>query len=88
MQLLKSTKDYRYCDVDNMVKSVIDVFKNRCYKDDGQVTSLLIAKELQQKPVDDFYFIGIKYLSNTNDPGNLHKEGLYEAKMLYRELSG
>ncbi len=87
MQLLKAERDFKHCDVDNMVKPVIEIFKGKCYEDDGQVTSLLIAKEIQEKPIDDFYFIGIKYLGKDNDPGRLHNEGFYEAKLLYDKVS-
>lgn len=85
-QLLKSEAIFRTCDVDNMLKSVLDVLKGKCYADDGQVSSLLIAKELESHHQDDFYFIGVKYLGKSSDPGNLNKEGLFEAKQLYASL--
>lgn len=85
-QLLKSEREFHGCDIDNMVKSVVDILIGKCYEDDGKVTSLWISKDYQAEYKDDFYFIGIRYLGEDRDPGNLNREGLHEAKQLYKKF--
>ncbi len=86
-QFFSSESEYKTRDVDNMISSILNTLSGRCYVDDGQVTSLLIAKETGVKLRENFYFIGIKFLGSKTEPGILQKAGLYEAWSLYKTLN-
>lgn len=59
-----SQKQYAICDLDNMVKSILDALKTVVYEDDRQVDVLHVAK---YKTEHHRWNIGIKYL-RAGDP--------------------
>lgn len=60
VQYFVSEKEYRSRDIDNMAKTVLDVLKGRFYRDDGQVTTLLIGKKMEKRVPHNFAYIAIK----------------------------
>ena len=67
IQYFASDKEYQRRDVDNMAKTILDVLKNRFYRDDSQVKTLLVGKKLEKRVPQDFAYVAIKRLSISQD---------------------
>ena len=67
VQYFASDKEYGRRDVDNMAKTILDVLKNRFYRDDSQVKTLLVGKKLEKRVPQDFAYVAIKRLGSSQD---------------------
>lgn len=69
-----------------MAKTILDVFKKRVYRDDGQVKTLLIGKKMEGRVPRNFAYIAIKELKVGRDVDALKISGLERSVTLYNEL--
>ncbi len=86
VQYFISEKEYRSRDIDNMAKTILDVFKGRLYQDDGQVKTLLVGKKMEGRVPHNFAYIAIKELKSGSDVDALKISGLERSVTLYHEL--
>ena len=69
-----------------MAKTILDVLKERFYRDDGQVKTLLIGKKIEGRVSRNFAYIAIKELKGGRDVDALKISGLERSITLYQEL--
>lgn len=86
VQYFISEKEYESRDIDNMAKTILDVFKGRFYQDDGQVKTLLIGKKMENRVLQNFAYIAIKELKGERDVDALKISGLERSVILFHEL--
>ena len=86
VQYFVSETEYRSRDIDNMAKTILDVLKERFYRDDGQVKTLLIGKKIEGRVSRNFAYIAIKELKGGRDVDALKISGLERSITLYQEL--
>lgn len=86
VQYFASDKEYGKRDVDNMAKTVLDVLKDRFYKNDSQVKTLLVGKKLEKRVPQDFAYVAIKRLSASQDVDALKISGLERSVTMFQEL--
>ena len=86
VQYFASDKEYRKRDVDNMAKTILDVLKNRLYKDDSQVKTLLVGKKLEKRVPQNFAYVAIKRLRSSQDVDALKISGLERSVTMFQEL--
>ena len=86
VQYFASDKEYGRRDVDNMAKTVLDVLKDRFYKNDSQVKTLLVGKKLEKRVPQDFAYVAIKRLSASQDVDALKISGLERSVTMFQEL--
>ncbi|GEM_PF-960998 len=86
IQYFASDKEYGRRDVDNMAKTILDVLKNRFYRDDSQVKTLLVGKKLEKRVPQDFAYVAIKRLGSSQDVDALKISGLERSVTMFQEL--
>ena len=86
VQYFVSETEYKSRDIDNMAKTILDVLKERFYRDDGQVKTLLIGKKMEGRVPHNFAYIAIKELKGGRDVDALKISGLERSITLYQEL--
>ena len=86
IQYFASGKEYNRRDVDNMAKTILDVLKNRFYRDDSQVKTLLVGKKLEKRVPQNFAYVAIKKLSISQDVDALKISGLERSVSMFQEL--
>ena len=86
VQYFVSETEYRSRDIDNMAKTILDVLKERFYRDDGQVKTLLIGKKIEGRVPRNFAYVAIKELKGGRDVDALKISGLERSITLYQEL--
>ena len=86
VQYFASDKEYGRRDVDNMAKTILDVLKNRFYRDDSQVKTLLVGKKLEKRVPQDFAYVAIKRLGSSQDVDALKISGLERSVTMFQEL--
>lgn len=86
MQYFGSEKEYQRRDVDNMAKTILDLLRNRFYRDDSQVKTLLVGKKIEARVPQNFAYIAVKKLSVTQDVDALKISGLERSVTMFQEL--
>lgn len=86
VQYFGSNKEYSRRDVDNMAKTILDLLRNRFYRDDSQVKTLLVGKKIETRVPQNFAYIAIKKLSATQDVDALKISGLERSVTMFQEL--
>lgn len=86
VQYFAVEKEYGRRDVDNMAKTILDVLKNRFYRDDSQVKTLLVGKKLEKRVPQDFAYVAIKRLGSSQDVDALKISGLERSVTMFQEL--
>lgn len=86
IQYFASDKEYGRRDVDNMAKTILDVLKNRFYRDDSQVKTLLVGKKLEKRVPQNFVYVAVKRLSFSQDVDALKISGLERSVTMFQEL--
>lgn len=86
MQYFGSEKEYQRRDVDNMAKTILDLLRNRFYRDDSQVKTLLVGKKIEGRVPQNFAYIAVKKLSATQDVDALKISGLERSVTMFQEL--
>jgi len=86
VQYFVAENEYRRRDIDNMAKTILDVLKNRFYRDDSQVKTLLIGKKMEKRVPQNFAYVAIKQLSSTQDVDALKISGLERSVTMFQEL--
>lgn len=86
IQYFVSNNEYKSRDVDNMAKTILDVLKEKCYQDDGQVKTLLISKKIEKRVPINFAYIAIKELKDGRDVEVLTAAGVERSVTLFQEL--
>lgn len=86
IQYFVSDKEYSRRDVDNMAKTILDVLKNRFYRDDSQVKTLLVGKKIEKRVPQNFAYVAVKRLSTSQDVDALKISGLERSVTMFQEL--
>lgn len=86
IQYFALDKEYSRRDVDNMAKTILDVLKNRFYRDDSQVKTLLVGKKLEKRVPQNFAYVAIKRLTASQDVDALKISGLERSVTMFQEL--
>lgn len=86
VQYFAAEKEYGRRDVDNMAKTILDVLKNRFYRDDSQVKTLLVGKKLEKRVPQDFAYVAVKRLGSSQDVDALKISGLERSVTMFQEL--
>ena len=86
IQYFSSTNEYSRRDIDNMAKTILDILKDRFYRDDSQVKTLLVGKKIDQRVPQNFAYVAIKKLSLTQDVDALKISGLERSVTMFQEL--
>lgn len=86
MQYFISQTEYERRDIDNMAKTILDVLKQRFYKDDSQVKTLLVGKKMEKRVPQNFAYVSIKELKDGRDVDALKTSGLERSVTLFQEL--
>lgn len=87
VQYVASENEYRRRDIDNMVKTILDVLKGQFYRDDSQVKTLLVGKKMaDQRVPQNFAYVAIKILTATQDVDALKISGLERAVTMFQQL--
>jgi len=86
IQYFGSGKEYQRRDVDNMAKTILDLLRNRFYRDDSQVKTLLVGKKIETRVPQNFAYIAVKNLSTTQDVDALKISGLERSVTMFQEL--
>lgn len=86
VQYFGSDKEYLRRDVDNMAKTILDLLRNRFYRDDSQVKTLLVGKKIEARVPQNFAYIAVKRLSSTQDVDALKISGLERSVTMFQEL--
>lgn len=86
MQYFVSEKEYTRRDIDNMAKTILDVLKDRFYRDDSQVKTLLVGKKMEQRIPQNFAYVAIQQLAQGRDTDALKISGVERAVILFQEL--
>ena len=86
IQYFASDKEYSRRDVDNMAKTILDVLKDRFYRDDSQVKTLLVGKKLEKRVPQNFAYVAVKLLSASQDVDALKISGLERSVVMFQEL--
>jgi len=86
IQYFVSESEYRRRDIDNMAKTVLDILKERFYRDDSQVKTLLVGKKIEKRVPQNFAYVAIKKLSTTQDVDALKISGLERSITMFQEL--
>ncbi len=86
VQYFGSNKEYSRRDVDNMAKTILDLLRNRFYRDDSQVKTLLVGKKIESRVPQNFAYIAVKKLSTTQDVDALKISGLERSVTMFQEL--
>ncbi len=69
-----------------MAKSILDILKERFYRDDSQVKTLLVGKKIEKRVPQNFAYIAIKKLSAIQDVDALKISGLERSVTMFQEL--
>ncbi len=69
-----------------MAKTILDLLRNRFYRDDSQVKTLLVGKKIEKRVPQDFAYIAIKKLSATQDVDALKISGIERSVTMFQEL--
>lgn len=86
VQFFHTQKSYYSYDLDNMAKTVLDVLKIHCYKDDGQVKLLLVyKKQCDERVKENHAYISIKILNDDRDLKIVKEAGLEKAVTSYQD---
>lgn len=86
VQYFGSEKEYLRRDVDNMAKTILDLLRNRFYRDDSQVKTLLVGKKIETRIPQNFAYIAVKKLNATQDVDALKISGLERSVTMFQEL--
>lgn len=86
IQYFASEKDYRSRDIDNMAKTILDVLKDRFYKDDSQVKTLLVGKKIEKRVPQNFAYLALKEIKDGRDIDVLKVSGLERSITLFNDL--
>lgn len=86
VQYFISEKQYSRRDIDNMAKTILDVLKERIYRDDSQVKTLLVTKKMESRIKQNFAYVSIKEIKGGRDVDALKISGLERSVILYNEL--
>ncbi len=86
IQYFASEKEYAHRDIDNMAKTILDVLKDRFYRDDSQVKTLLIGKKMEQRIPQNFAYVAIQLLVPGRDADALKISGIERSVTLFQEL--
>ena len=86
IQYFVSEAEYRRRDIDNMAKTILDILKERFYRDDSQVKTLLVGKKIEKRVPQNFAYVAIKKLSTTQDVDALKISGLERSVTMFQEL--
>ncbi len=86
MQYFGSEKEYLRRDIDNMAKTILDLLRNRFYRDDSQVKTLLVGKKIEARVPQNFAYIAVKKLNSTQDVDALKISGLERSVTMFQEL--
>jgi len=86
IQYLNCEREYRCRDIDNMGKTILDISKDKLYKDDGQVKIFLITKEIESRVNQNFAYMAVKILNSRGDNRILKMAGLDRSITYYQEL--
>lgn len=86
VQYFGAEKEYGRRDVDNMAKTILDILKNRFYRDDSQVKTLLVGKKLEKRVPQNFAYVAVKRLGASQDVDALKISGLERSVTMFQEL--
>ncbi|MBI4215387.1 MAG: RusA family crossover junction endodeoxyribonuclease [Parcubacteria group bacterium] len=86
IQYFVSEKEYKRRDIDNMAKTILDTLKNRFYRDDSQVKTLLVGKKIEQRIPQNFAYVAIQQLAQGRDADVLKISGIERSITLFQEL--
>lgn len=79
-------KEYRRRDVDNMAKTILDILRDKFYRDDSQVKTLLVGKKFEKRVPQNFAYVAIKRLGASQDVDALKISGLERSVTMFQEL--
>jgi len=86
IQYFIAEKEYARRDIDNMAKTVLDVLKERFYRDDSQVRTLLVGKKkTDHRVTQNFAYVAIKELNDDKDIDALKISGIERAVTFFQE---
>lgn len=86
IQYFVSELEYGRRDIDNMAKTILDILKEKFYRDDSQVKTLLVGKKIEKRVPQNFAYVAIKKLSATQDVDALKISGLERSVTMFQEL--
>lgn len=86
VQYFFAKSEYQRRDIDNMAKTILDILKDRFYRDDSQVKTLLVGKKMEKRVPQNFVYVAIKKLSATQDVDALKISGLERSVTMFQEL--
>lgn len=87
VQYFSSMKDYASQDLDNMAKTILDLFKGQFYINDSQVRVLLMLKKLVDNQIpQDYAYIAVKELKDNRDSDIVKAAGIERSVTYYHEL--
>lgn len=86
IQYFVAESEYRRRDIDNIAKTILDILKERFYRDDSQVKTLLVGKKMEKRIPQNFAYVAIKKLSVTQDVDALKISGLERSVTMFQEL--
>ena len=86
IQYFASQKEYFRRDIDNLAKTILDVLKDRLYRDDSQVRTLLVSKKMEKRVTQNFAYIAIKKLNSKQEVDALKISGLERSVTMFQEL--
>lgn len=85
-QYFSSAKEYDDRDVDNLAKTILDIFKGDVFVDDSQVGTLLVSKKIDKSIPQNFAYVAIKEIKNENDIGPLIVANIERSVQLFNEI--
>ncbi len=86
IQYFAGNKEYRRRDIDNISKTILDVLKDRFYRDDSQVRTLLAGKKMDLKVSQNFGYVAIKELRGNKEVDALKISGIVRSVTLFHDL--
>ncbi len=86
IQNFVAQKEYARRDIDNMAKTILDVFKGRFYRDDSQVKTLLVSKRMDGRIPINFAYVAVTEVKDSKDVEAIKVSGLERSVTYYHEL--
>ncbi|PIQ71660.1 hypothetical protein COV87_02090 [Candidatus Roizmanbacteria bacterium CG11_big_fil_rev_8_21_14_0_20_37_16] len=85
-QYFTCEKDYKCRDIDNIGKTILDISKNKLYKDDSQVKVYLVTKEIENRVKQNFAYMAVKIIKSHGNIDILKVAGIDRSITYYQKL--
>jgi Holliday junction resolvase RusA-like endonuclease len=85
-QYFSCAKEYKCRDIDNIGKTILDVSKNKLYKDDSQVKVYLVTKEIEARIKQNFAYMAVKIIKSHGNIDILKIAGIDRSITYYQKL--